>query len=202
MNTRFSGPVCKEPTKSSSQRFPYLAKAHLRGCERIVSKSSSHVCHIRYNVPLQYTPSCEVGRGWVSSSPFIEAGSKEASCRGQESAMVECWETGGCNSPSKDSHQSITPTAHHKPLGKVYIQSVAGRLQPEALPLAEGQVMRPTSVSLERGSPVKPMGHITGAGSWSLRSHLQEVACARAHARMRDRENKSGTCSGLDRAWS
>lgn len=114
---------------------------------------------------------------------------------------MECWETGGCNSPSKDS-QLIPPTAHHEPLGKVYIQPVAGRLQPEALPLAEGQVMRPTSVRLERGSPAKPMGHITGAGSWSLRSHLQEVVCARAHACVRDRENKSGTCSGLDRAWS
>lgn len=132
-------------------------------------------------------PSCEVGRGWVSSPPFVETGSKEASCRAQESALVECWETGGCNSPSRDSHQPIPPTAHHKPLGEVCIQPLAGRLQPEALPLAEGQVTRPTSVSLERGSPAKPMGHVTGARSWSLRSRLQEVVCVCTHACARDR---------------
>lgn len=49
---------------------------------------------------------------------------------------------GNWGSPSKDGHQPVSPLAHHKPLGKMHIQSVDSRLQPEALLLAEGKVKR------------------------------------------------------------
>lgn len=94
--------------------------------------------------------------------------------------MVERWETGGCSSSPKDGpsyHQHIPnhwQTAH---------------LQPEALPLAEGKVMRwGRSVSLETGSPASVQREAHGLYNWGKDLAL-EIPSARGGVCVREREN-------------
>lgn len=85
------------------------------------------------------------------SPPFLEAGREEAGCRGQESAVVERGEIRATAlNPRTVKGPSHIPERWAKSMSK----SVDSRLQPEALPHAEGKViMWGGSVSLEMGSP-------------------------------------------------
>lgn len=114
--------------------------------------------------------------------------------------MGELWETGGCSSLSKDGHQPIPPPAHPRPPGKTHIQSVDSRLQPEALPLAEGKVIRwGGSVSLEMGSPAAVQkGYINWGRERVLEFHLLGVCVCVC---IRETVHKSGTWHGPNRAW-
>lgn len=141
VNTRFFGPVCKEPTKCSSQRFPSLVKAHLHCCKPSVSKNSSHMWHTLYNVPLQCMLFCEEGmglvtfyRGWKRGSKLPRSGVSHGGALGNGAAALH---------PKTVHPTSTSQTTRQN-----------AHLQPEVLPLAEGKVMRwGRSVSSEMGSP-------------------------------------------------
>lgn len=107
------GPVCKEPTKCSRQRFPFPAKAHLHCCKLSVSKNSSHMWHTWYNVPSQCMLFCEEGMGLVTFYRGWKRGSKLP-----RSGVSHGGALGNRGLPLFTQRRSILPPAHPKPLAK------------------------------------------------------------------------------------
>lgn len=89
--------------------------------------------------------------------------------------MTECWEPGGCSSPPRDSQSSACPTTRtSQTTGRTaHPFRRQGRRQPEALPLAEGKVMR-------WGGSVRLRCHRTCKG-WCVCVREGMCTCTRGH---------------------